>query len=133
MKLFSRSFKNTVKLSSIEYGDSITDLSEYRPDPVEARNKLLSVVGQSTGQGVYDFKDGKIDLDFIESKYWSYMLALKRKDLDVTELNQIKEALEADVKQNIDKDNFEAELKKAVPLDKIDSSNSSNSETSVSE
>lgn len=106
MKFFDRSFTNKIKKDNLisDFGDSLTDITNYRPDPSEARNRLLSAIGQSAGQGVYDFKDGNIDVDLISSKYWSYLLALKRKDLDITEVEQIRDQLQKDFAENLDKD-----------------------------
>lgn len=106
MKFFERSFSNKIKKDNLisDFGESLTDITNYRPDPSEARNRLLSAIGQSAGQGVYDFKDGKIDEDLISSKYWSYLLTLKRKDLDVTEVEQIRDHLQNEFSELLDKD-----------------------------
>lgn len=114
MKVFYTNYdnRNSSTIADNKYGESKTDRSNYRPDPVAARDKLISMSLGSAGVPVYDFADGKIP-DIVDSKYWNYILALKRKDLDVTELEQIRSTLELEVKTNVDKDKFEALLKEA--------------------
>ena len=108
MKIFyyNSQFDNKlVKPKNIDYGESLTDKTFFRPE-------LFSIADTKANNavtGLYDFKDGK-DTGERLSMY------LRDKSLDITEKSAIVEAYEADIKNrsDLDKQDLQAIQDKAV-------------------
>lgn len=109
-----------------DYGESCVDLSHWKPDSQDIRDRLIANSLGSSGVGIYDFKDGKIP-DDTNSYYFKALLALRRKDVDITEFEDIRTKLSDDVQKNMKKDEKEAYLKE------LDARFAEKSETTVSD
>lgn len=95
-----------------DYGKSLVDKSNYKPDIMLVRDRLLAGVAASTGRGIYDFADGKIDL---ENKYFNQLINMRSKALDVTEVEEIGAWIKAQAEGDIKKAKKQEEaMQKAI-------------------
>lgn len=87
-----------------DFGESNTDKTFYRPDISSAR-ALAGAAGSTGRVGLYDFKDGKDNGDYL-------MVILRKKGLDPTEISKIGEIVKQQSEQSQEFD--KSELAKQV-------------------
>lgn len=87
-----------------DFGKSNTDKTFYRPD-ISSSRALAGAAGSTGRVGLYDFKDGKDNGDYL-------MVILRKKGLDPTEISKIGEIVkqQSESSQEFDK----SELAKQV-------------------
>lgn len=96
------------QLQSDKWGKSVTDKSQYRPE-ASLRRAEAGLQTQVT-QGLYDYYSEEETNEGAKD----FMAYLRRKDLDITEVNQIKEALEKHVENMAKKAQKEIEAQEAA-------------------
>lgn len=94
-----------VKPKNIDYGESLTDKTFFRPEIFS----IADTKANNAVMGLYDFKDGK-DTGERLSMY------LRDKSLDITEKAAIVEAYEADInsRSNLDKQDLQSLQDRAI-------------------
>lgn len=105
---YHNSFKTDEKVEhhflTRDFGKSNTDKTFYRPDISSAR-ALAGAAGSTGRVGLYDFKDGKDNGDYL-------MVVLRKKGLDPTEISKIGEIVKQQSEQSQEFD--KSELAKQV-------------------
>ena len=103
---YNSQFDNTlVKPKNIDYGESLTDKTFFRPEIFS----IADTKANNAVTGLYDFKDGKDTGERLQ-------MYLRDKSLDITEKAAIVDSYEADInnRSDLDKQDLQSLQDKAV-------------------
>lgn len=102
-----KEMKLTIKT---KWGNSITDTSHWRPDSSLMRAEMG--IDATASAGLYDYESQ----DEANEAQNDFMAYLRRKDLDITEIEQVKTFIEKDLEKQMEKARKEMEQKELENL-----------------